>query len=78
MGHSNNFQLSDFSPTQKNMQRVSNISILVMYCMYFLAALFGYLTFYGELWQLSYFFWIYISKIIMFRKKSDSQGSDTE
>ncbi|XP_056293691.1 sodium-coupled neutral amino acid transporter 3-like isoform X2 [Pseudoliparis swirei] len=36
------------NPTQKNMQRVSNISILVMYCMYFLAALFGYLTFYGN------------------------------
>ena len=36
------------SPTQKRMQHVSNISILVMYTMYFLAALFGYLTFYGE------------------------------
>ncbi|TNN84414.1 Sodium-coupled neutral amino acid transporter 3 [Liparis tanakae] len=36
------------NPTQKNMQRVSNISILVMYTMYFLAALFGYLTFYGN------------------------------
>ncbi|XP_068450220.1 sodium-coupled neutral amino acid transporter 3 isoform X1 [Clinocottus analis] len=35
-------------PTQKKMQRVSNISILVMYSMYFLAALFGYLTFYGN------------------------------
>lgn len=30
------------------MQKVSNYSILVMYTMYFLAALFGYLTFYGE------------------------------
>nr|XP_043903706.1 sodium-coupled neutral amino acid transporter 3-like [Solea senegalensis] len=30
------------------MQHVSNISIAVMYVMYFLAALFGYLTFYGE------------------------------
>lgn len=48
MWHSHNFQLSDFSPTKKKMQKVSNISILVMYCMYFLAALFGYLTFYGE------------------------------
>ncbi|KAG7280599.1 hypothetical protein CRUP_028325 [Coryphaenoides rupestris] len=35
-------------PTKKRMQQVSNISILVMYTMYFLAALFGYLTFYGE------------------------------
>lgn len=29
------------------MQRISNLSIAVMYVMYFLAALFGYLTFYG-------------------------------
>ncbi|XP_049895270.1 sodium-coupled neutral amino acid transporter 3-like isoform X1 [Epinephelus moara] len=36
------------NPTKKKMQHVSNISIAVMYCMYFLAALFGYLTFYGE------------------------------
>uniref|UniRef100_A0A3Q3K6P7 Amino acid transporter transmembrane domain-containing protein n=1 Tax=Monopterus albus TaxID=43700 RepID=A0A3Q3K6P7_MONAL len=34
--------------TKKKMQHVANISIAVMYCMYFLAALFGYLTFYGE------------------------------
>uniref|UniRef100_A0A671XLH4 Solute carrier family 38 member 3 n=1 Tax=Sparus aurata TaxID=8175 RepID=A0A671XLH4_SPAAU len=33
------------NPTKKRMQQVSNISILVMYTMYFLAALFGYLTF---------------------------------
>uniref|UniRef100_A0A8C6U5P5 Solute carrier family 38 member 3a n=1 Tax=Neogobius melanostomus TaxID=47308 RepID=A0A8C6U5P5_9GOBI len=32
----------------KKMQHVANISIAVMYIMYFLAALFGYLTFYGE------------------------------
>uniref|UniRef100_A0A8C6MJU3 Solute carrier family 38 member 3a n=1 Tax=Nothobranchius furzeri TaxID=105023 RepID=A0A8C6MJU3_NOTFU len=32
----------------KKMQHVSNISIAVMYIMYFLAALFGYLTFYGK------------------------------
>uniref|UniRef100_A0A8C5H5K1 Sodium-coupled neutral amino acid transporter 3-like n=1 Tax=Gouania willdenowi TaxID=441366 RepID=A0A8C5H5K1_GOUWI len=32
----------------KKMQHVANISITVMYVMYFLAALFGYLTFYGE------------------------------
>uniref|UniRef100_A0A8D3E9R3 Solute carrier family 38 member 3a n=1 Tax=Scophthalmus maximus TaxID=52904 RepID=A0A8D3E9R3_SCOMX len=32
----------------KKMQHVANISIAVMYGMYFLAALFGYLTFYGE------------------------------
>ncbi|XP_028303022.1 sodium-coupled neutral amino acid transporter 3-like isoform X1 [Gouania willdenowi] len=36
------------NPTQKKMQHVANISITVMYVMYFLAALFGYLTFYGE------------------------------
>ncbi|KAM4721315.1 sodium-coupled neutral amino acid transporter 3 [Rhinophrynus dorsalis] len=35
-------------PSKKKMQRVSNISITVMYCMYFLAALFGYLTFYDH------------------------------
>ncbi|XP_075430277.1 sodium-coupled neutral amino acid transporter 3 [Ascaphus truei] len=35
-------------PTKKKMQCVCNISITVMYCMYFLAALFGYLTFYGH------------------------------
>ncbi|XP_041944313.1 sodium-coupled neutral amino acid transporter 3-like isoform X2 [Alosa alosa] len=34
------------NPTKKKMQHVSNISIAVMYTMYFLAALFGYLTFY--------------------------------
>lgn len=39
---------SDSSATKKKMQKVANISIFVMYSMYFLAALFGYLTFYGE------------------------------
>ncbi|PKK16567.1 hypothetical protein A306_00000264, partial [Columba livia] len=34
-------------PSKKKMQCISNISIAVMYLMYFLAALFGYLTFYG-------------------------------
>lgn len=38
----------DFSPSKQRMQKVSNISIFVMYSMYFLAALFGYLTFKGE------------------------------
>lgn len=33
-------------PTKRKMQQISNISIAVMYVMYFLAALFGYLTFY--------------------------------
>lgn len=33
------------NPSKKKMQHVSNISITVMYVMYFLAALFGYLTF---------------------------------
>ncbi|MBN3316064.1 S38A3 protein, partial [Atractosteus spatula] len=36
------------NPSKRKMQRVSNISIAVMYTMYFLAALFGYLTFYGN------------------------------
>ncbi|XP_061730633.1 sodium-coupled neutral amino acid transporter 3 isoform X1 [Nerophis ophidion] len=36
------------NPTKKKMQKVSNISIFVMYTMYFLAALFGYLTFYDK------------------------------
>ncbi|XP_009868044.1 PREDICTED: sodium-coupled neutral amino acid transporter 3-like, partial [Apaloderma vittatum] len=35
-------------PSKKKMQCISNISIMVMYLMYFLAALFGYLTFYGR------------------------------
>ncbi|XP_056605885.1 sodium-coupled neutral amino acid transporter 3 isoform X1 [Triplophysa dalaica] len=34
------------NPNQRKMQHISNISILIMYVMYFLAALFGYLTFY--------------------------------
>uniref|UniRef100_A0A671RGA1 Sodium-coupled neutral amino acid transporter 3-like n=1 Tax=Sinocyclocheilus anshuiensis TaxID=1608454 RepID=A0A671RGA1_9TELE len=36
------------NPTKTKMQHVSNISIGVMYIMYLLAALFGYLTFIGE------------------------------
>ncbi|XP_060766994.1 sodium-coupled neutral amino acid transporter 3a [Neoarius graeffei] len=36
------------NPTKKKMQHVSNISIAIMYVMYFLAALFGYLTFYDN------------------------------
>uniref|UniRef100_A0AAQ5Y676 Amino acid transporter transmembrane domain-containing protein n=1 Tax=Amphiprion ocellaris TaxID=80972 RepID=A0AAQ5Y676_AMPOC len=47
------------NPTQKKMQKVSNLSILVMYTMYFLAALFGYLTFYGENSCPWHFFYIY-------------------
>ncbi|XP_030139008.4 sodium-coupled neutral amino acid transporter 3 isoform X1 [Taeniopygia guttata] len=35
-------------PSKKKMQCISNISIMVMYLMYFLAALFGYLTFYDR------------------------------
>uniref|UniRef100_A0A4W4EKW0 Amino acid transporter transmembrane domain-containing protein n=1 Tax=Electrophorus electricus TaxID=8005 RepID=A0A4W4EKW0_ELEEL len=34
------------NPSQRKMQHVSNISIFIMYSMYFLAALFGYLTFF--------------------------------
>ncbi|XP_071333116.1 sodium-coupled neutral amino acid transporter 3-like [Trachinotus anak] len=33
--------------TKKRMQRVANVSILAMFVMYLLTALFGYLTFYG-------------------------------
>ncbi|XP_054450817.1 sodium-coupled neutral amino acid transporter 3 [Pteronotus mesoamericanus] len=33
-------------PSKRKMQHISNLSIAVMYIMYFLAALFGYLTFY--------------------------------
>uniref|UniRef100_A0A665TNL7 Solute carrier family 38 member 3b n=1 Tax=Echeneis naucrates TaxID=173247 RepID=A0A665TNL7_ECHNA len=36
------------NPTKKKMQKVANISIFIMYTMYFLAALFGYLTFYDK------------------------------
>lgn len=38
------------SPSKRKMQHISNLSIAVMYVMYFLAALFGYLTFYGRRW----------------------------
>ncbi|XP_062854460.1 sodium-coupled neutral amino acid transporter 3 [Trichomycterus rosablanca] len=34
--------------TKKRMQNVANISILAMFIMYLLTAIFGYLTFYGE------------------------------
>ncbi|XP_076870114.1 sodium-coupled neutral amino acid transporter 3 isoform X2 [Brachyhypopomus gauderio] len=34
------------NPSQRKMQHVSNLSIFIMYSMYFLAALFGYLTFF--------------------------------
>ncbi|XP_048877810.1 sodium-coupled neutral amino acid transporter 3-like [Brienomyrus brachyistius] len=35
-------------PTQKRMQRVANISVLAMFVMYLLTAVFGYLTFYDK------------------------------
>ncbi|KAJ1109293.1 hypothetical protein NDU88_006655 [Pleurodeles waltl] len=35
-------------PSKRKMQHISNISITVMYVMYFMAALFGYLTFYDQ------------------------------
>lgn len=37
-----------FSRSQKKMQMVSNISFFAMFVMYFLTAIFGYLTFYGK------------------------------
>ncbi|XP_069503626.1 sodium-coupled neutral amino acid transporter 5 [Ambystoma mexicanum] len=36
------------SPTKKRMQNVANVSILAMFVMYLLTAIFGYLTFYGN------------------------------
>ncbi|XP_030632415.1 sodium-coupled neutral amino acid transporter 3 [Chanos chanos] len=36
------------NPSQRRMQHVSNVSLLIMYVMYFMAALFGYLTFYDK------------------------------
>ncbi|MCI4380810.1 hypothetical protein PGIGA_G00244260 [Pangasianodon gigas] len=36
------------NPTKKRMQNVANISILAMFVMYLLTAIFGYLTFYGN------------------------------
>uniref|UniRef100_A0A8C9TR62 Solute carrier family 38 member 5 n=1 Tax=Scleropages formosus TaxID=113540 RepID=A0A8C9TR62_SCLFO len=35
-------------PTRRRMQNVANISIVAMFVMYFLTAVFGYLTFYGK------------------------------
>ncbi|XP_036435175.1 sodium-coupled neutral amino acid transporter 3 [Colossoma macropomum] len=35
-------------PTKKRMQNVANISIMAMFVMYLLTAIFGYLTFYGK------------------------------
>lgn len=37
------------SATKKRMQTVANVSILAMFVMYLLTAIFGYLTFYGNL-----------------------------
>lgn len=37
-----------FSPTQRRMQAVANMSIGAMFIMYGLTATFGYLTFYSE------------------------------
>ncbi|XP_072537836.1 sodium-coupled neutral amino acid transporter 3 [Salminus brasiliensis] len=35
-------------PTKKRMQNIANVSILAMFIMYLLTAIFGYLTFYGS------------------------------
>uniref|UniRef100_A0A665U1W5 Sodium-coupled neutral amino acid transporter 3-like n=1 Tax=Echeneis naucrates TaxID=173247 RepID=A0A665U1W5_ECHNA len=37
------------NPTKRRMQNIGNVSILGMFVMYFLTAIFGYLTFYAEL-----------------------------
>lgn len=42
------FLLYYSSATKKRMQGVANISIMAMFVMYLLTALFGYLTFYGK------------------------------
>lgn len=44
-----------FSATKKRMQTVANISILAMFVMYLLTALFGYLTFFGKTPSLAFF-----------------------
>uniref|UniRef100_A0A3Q3K6H4 Amino acid transporter transmembrane domain-containing protein n=1 Tax=Monopterus albus TaxID=43700 RepID=A0A3Q3K6H4_MONAL len=36
------------NPTKRRMQNIGNVSILGMFIMYFLTAIFGYLTFYGN------------------------------
>ncbi|CAJ1055215.1 sodium-coupled neutral amino acid transporter 3-like [Xyrichtys novacula] len=36
------------NPTKRRMQNIGNVSILGMFVMYFLTAIFGYLTFYGN------------------------------
>lgn len=41
------------SATKKRMQNVANISILAMFVMYLLTALFGYLTFFGNFLSLT-------------------------
>lgn len=41
------------SPTKRRMQNIGNVSILGMFIMYFLTAIFGYLTFYGKAMSLS-------------------------
>lgn len=46
MCHSSGLCLS--SATKKRMQTVANISIMAMFIMYLLTALFGYLTFFGK------------------------------
>lgn len=43
------------SATKKRMQKVANISILAMFVMYLLTALFGYLTFFGKTLSLAFF-----------------------
>lgn len=38
-----------FRPSKSRMQNVSNISVGLSFLLYFISALFGYLTFYGKL-----------------------------
>lgn len=41
--------LMSFRPSKSRMQKVSNIGIGLSFLLYFISALFGYLTFYGKL-----------------------------
>lgn len=44
-----------YSRSRKRMMNVSYVSFFAMFLMYLLAALFGYLTFYGKYWLSAFF-----------------------
>lgn len=47
-GFTNSCWFLCFSPSKKRMQNVTNTAIALSFLLYFVSALFGYLTFYGE------------------------------